>query len=59
MSDKLTIERLTRAYNYLRDNATFQGHEHWDKQGTCGRNCPLCIAIAKARKEADKIFEGE
>ncbi len=56
---KLKLKRIDCAYKFLHKNATFQGHQHWDRKGTHGTNCPLCLEIRQARDKADKIFNGE
>ena len=51
-----TTTLFTMAYKKMRE-ASYQSHgNHWDKQGTQGKNSPECIRAKKLRDEADELY---
>jgi len=54
--------KLVRAIKLLLDanedlRTSMGGHEHWDKEGTRGANCPLCTGQRQARSRNDKTLK--
>ena len=53
----VAVAQLARARQALREVVGFVGHEHFDREGTRGANCPICIRYRQWREKHEAALD--